>query len=71
MSDPESQSPKLPANGITINERLFSAGVYREWDKATAARNRERMIALLMRVGFSVDEAERAAADVLAKLPIR
>ena len=44
-------------DGMTTNERLFEAGLLDVWDAAFARRDRDEMIALLVRV----DLAEQAA----------
>ena len=49
---------------MTTNERLFSAGLMPEWDAATKARNREKMIEILCRVGLR-DQADEIAGRVL------
>lgn len=45
-------------NGMTVNERLFVAGLLSEWDEAARARNRNRMIELLTRVDLARDAAK-------------
>ena len=49
---------------MTVNERLYEAGIMEEWDRATASRNRDRMIELLGKVELS-DQAEHIADSVL------
>jgi len=51
-------------SGMTVNERLYEAGIMEEWDRATASRNRDRMIELLGKVELS-DQAEHIADSVL------
>lgn len=50
--------------GMTVNERLYSAGLIGEWDAAARARNRERMIAILSQVDLA-DQAEKIVDTVL------
>ena len=50
--------------GMTVNERLYEAGVIEEWDKAATSKNRERMIELLGKVGLA-DQAEQIAEAAL------
>jgi hypothetical protein len=52
-------------SGMTVNERLFSAGLLDSWDEAVRARNRSRMIELLREVDLSYD-AEPISDGVLA-----
>ena len=49
---------------MTVNERLYEAGIMEEWDRATASRNGDRMIELLGKVELS-DQAEHIADSVL------
>jgi RNAse (barnase) inhibitor barstar len=62
-------SPALPDqvdySGMTVNERLSSAGIMADWDAAAKSRNRKRMIALLCRVGLA-DQAEQIADAILS-----
>lgn len=51
--------------GMTVNERLFAAGLLSEWDIAAASRNREHMIVLLRRVALT-EQAEQIVDTVLA-----
>jgi hypothetical protein len=52
--------------GMTVNERLFEAGLMAEFDAAVRAKERERIIALLMRVALSKDDAAFTADTILA-----
>jgi hypothetical protein len=49
---------------MTVNERLFAAGLIEAWDAATSARDRDRMIGILERV----DMGGQAATTVDAVL---
>lgn len=51
--------------GMTVNERLFTAGILDEWDAAARWRKRERMIELLGRVELA-EEAEQIVNAVLS-----
>jgi len=51
--------------GMTVNERLWEAGILEAWESATISRNRDRMVALLGEVELS-EQAERIADTVLA-----
>jgi hypothetical protein len=50
---------------MTVNERLFSAGLRDQFDAAARSRDRRRMIALLVAVELA-DEASRIVDTVLA-----
>lgn len=47
-------------SGMTLNERLFSAGLLMDWDTAVQSRNRKRMVELLSKVDLA-DQADHAA----------
>lgn len=51
--------------GMTVNERLFEAGLSAEWDAAARSRNRARMIELLGKVDLE-DQAEWMADTILS-----
>lgn len=51
--------------GMTTNERLYFAGLTPEWDSAAQSRDRERMVAILGRVGLA-NQADQIAESVLA-----
>jgi len=40
-------------SGMTVNERLFAAGLLDAWDAAVNARNRNRMIEVLLEVDLA------------------
>ena len=52
-------------HGMTVNERLFSAGLLEAWDAAVKSANRDRMIELLLEVELC-GQAERITDAVLA-----
>jgi hypothetical protein len=51
--------------GMTVNERLYEAGLLDAWDAAATSRNRDRLIELLSTVGLS-EEAEWISNTVLS-----
>ncbi|HTT20334.1 MAG TPA: hypothetical protein VMG82_15400 [Candidatus Sulfotelmatobacter sp.] len=61
--------PDEPLNidfaGMTINERLYVAGLMPEWDAAATARDGARMVEILGRIGLA-NQAEHIADTVLA-----
>jgi hypothetical protein len=59
-------TPKFAA--MTVNERLFAAGLIEAWDAATSARDRDRMIGILERVDMGGQAATTVDA-VLANPP--
>ena len=50
---------------MTVNERLFSAGLLEAWDEAVKQRDRARMIALLMSVELAAEQAAFTADTAL------
>ena len=52
--------------GMTVGERLFTAGLLDSWRAAAEARNREEMIAILNRVELFGDRAATVADSILA-----
>jgi len=57
--------PSTRYGGMTVNERLFSAGLLDQFEAAAWNRDRGRMIALLVAVELT-DEAPRIVDAVLA-----
>lgn len=70
MSDPGttvdcvSEQPRL--GGMTVNERLFTAGLLGHWYAAIEAGQREAAIALLKQVEMSEEGAAATVDAVLA-----
>lgn len=62
--DRVSDRPKF--GGMTVNERLFRAGLLDRWDAAIDAGQREGAIALLKQVEMSEDSAAATVDAVLA-----
>jgi hypothetical protein len=52
--------------GMTVNERLFTAGLLGRWDVAIEAGQRKDAIALLMQVEMSEDGAAATVDAVLS-----
>jgi hypothetical protein len=52
--------------GMTVNERLYEAGLTSEFDAAVHAKDRERIITVLMGVALSKDDAASTADTILA-----
>jgi hypothetical protein len=57
-----------PSNfdGMTVNERLFVAGLLEEWDAAMNTADRSRAIEILTRADMSEDGAASTVDAVLA-----
>jgi hypothetical protein len=45
-------------DGMTVNERLFEAGIISKWDDAVTKGDRSRMIELLNKVGLKDQSAQ-------------
>jgi hypothetical protein len=56
--------------GMTVNERLFSLGLIVQWDLATKARNRQKMIEILIQCKFTKEQSEQTS-DAVLKNPAR
>ena len=62
MSD--KSSSELPNyTGMTVNERLFTAGLLDAFDRAAHARSRDEVLSILKRV--EVDHPESTADSIL------
>lgn len=55
-----------PYDAMTVNERLFTAGLLPKWDAAVRQRDRREMIALLRRVDLTLEQAAQTSDAVLA-----
>jgi hypothetical protein len=53
-------------SGMTVNERLFAAGLIDRWDSAIRARDRRAALKILAEVGFSDSQAEETTDTILA-----
>lgn len=51
---------------MTVNERLYNAGLHDAWDNAVINRDRSRMIEILMATDIAKPQGERTADAVLA-----
>jgi hypothetical protein len=60
--------PEGKFRGMTVNERMFEAGLLEQWDNASRARDRRAMIEILSRVDLE-SQAEWIADTVLANPP--
>jgi hypothetical protein len=64
VSDVSGQSPDF--GGMTVNERLVTAGLFGQFDTAIAARDRHLAIEVLKQVAMSADSAAATVDAVLA-----
>ncbi len=59
------KAPEGRFTGMTTNERLGTAGLFDEWDRAAFARDRDGMIEVLQKVELTETEAASVADSVL------
>lgn len=52
-------------SGMTVNERLYAAGLLDAFYRAANKRDKGEMIALLMSVDFERPQAEEAAESII------
>ena len=50
---------------MTVNERLFAAGLVNAFDAAARNREKSKMVEILLRVQLSPDQAEETATAFL------
>lgn len=51
------EDPQKAGGAMTLNERLYFAGLIERWDAAARARDREAMLAVLQQVGIEKPDA--------------
>jgi hypothetical protein len=64
VSEEPNEKPKY--SGMTVNERLFAAGLLETFDNAVRAGDRDGIIELLIKVEMEPDGAARTADSILA-----
>lgn len=52
-------------SGMTVNERLFAAGLMSDFEAAVRSRDRARIISVLTRVALSKEDAAFTADTIL------
>ena len=52
-------------SGMTVNERLYAAGLLDAFYRAANKRDKDEMIALLMSIDFERSQAEEAAESII------
>ena len=60
-----SRPSEYELQGMTVNERLFSLGLIDQWDVAAKARDRDRMIQVLVQCAMSPEQCEKTTDAVL------
>jgi hypothetical protein len=55
-------------SGMTVNERLFAAGLLDEFDTAVNHKNRDKVVALLQQVELSYEQAELITKTIFSRL---
>jgi len=67
-NEPLVKPPPLGGGGaLTVNERLFVAGLLQEFDRAGRDRDREAMIRLLDRARVTKEDAEQSVDRILGR----
>ena len=61
--------PQIDFAGMTTNERLYVAGLMREWSAAATSRDRKGMVQILSRVGL--DNVANEITDAILADPER
>jgi hypothetical protein len=56
---------QIDYRGMTVNERLYAAGLMADWEKAALARDRDRMVEILSKVGLA-GQATTISEKILA-----
>ncbi|WP_455244450.1 hypothetical protein [Petrachloros mirabilis] len=62
--DRDSQNPGSMYGGMTVNERLFAAGLFDAFDDAVYKKDRDKMLELLQQV--AVEKPEWSVDMILA-----
>ena len=52
--------------GMTVNERLVQANLFKEFDQAARKRDREQMLVILQKVETTYDQAVYTVDTILA-----
>lgn len=66
MNGHETESDRVRFGGMTVNERLFAAGILDQFDDAARRRDRPAMLAYLRRVAMTDSQAVETADAILA-----
>jgi hypothetical protein len=66
MNEPNTDSDERRYAGMTVNERLFVAGLLDQFDDAARRRDRQAMLAYLRRVAMTDNQATETTDTILA-----
>ena len=66
MNEHNTKSDEERFGGMTVNERLFSAGILVQFDDAARRRDRQAMLAYLRRVAMTDGQATETTDTILA-----
>jgi hypothetical protein len=66
MNEHDTESDRVRFGGMTVNERLFAAGILDQFDDAARRRDRQSMLAYLRRVAMTDSQAVETADAILA-----
>jgi hypothetical protein len=61
----DSPIDKPDYSGMTLNERLFAAGLMKRFDRAAKDRDGEEMVRILMQVSLSETDARWSTKTIL------
>ena len=59
------QLPRKEAAGMTVNERLWVSGLWEDFEKAVAERNRQVLRAILEQVHLDAESADAVIQQLL------
>jgi hypothetical protein len=66
MNEHDTESGRERFGGMTVNERLFVAGILDQFDDAARRRDRQAMLAYLRRVAMTDSQAIETTDTILA-----
>ncbi len=66
MNEHDTESDRVRFGGMTVNERLFVAGILDQFDDAARRRDRQAMLAYLRRVAMTDSQAVETTDTILA-----
>jgi hypothetical protein len=66
MNEHDTESDRVRFGGMTVNERLFVAGILDQFDDAARRRDRQAMLAYLRRVAMTDSQAVETTYTILA-----
>ena len=60
------EKPRKQFAGMTVNERLFEAGLLETFNQTARERNREAMLSILLKVELTTEQAAETTDTILA-----